>query len=598
VHTRSKILVTIFPLLLILISLTGAHAGEGSWREKVQREVLDDAAAGDAELIIFLEEQADLGAADNLKTKEEKGRYVFETLSELAARTQMPIIAELEEAGIDYRSFWAANMIAARGGSPLIEKLARRTDVRGVFTNRNVYLEEPFRSNDIEESGRKSAAIEWNLTQVGAPSVWALGNTGVGAVVGGIDTGYEWDHPALKEQYRGWDGVSADHNYNWHDAIHTGGGVCGPDSPVACDDHYHGTHTMGTIVGDDSGANRIGVAPGAKWIGCRCMDEGDGTPARYTECLQWMIAPTDLNDANADPSKAPHVINNSWSCPDTEGCIDPLVLLTAVNNVRAAGIVVVASANNSGPDCSTVDRPIATYDATFSIGATADDDEIAYFSSRGNVTIDGSGRLKPDVSAPGVSVRSSVPGFDYASFSGTSMAAPHVAGLAALLVAANPALAGDVDQIETIINGTALPRTTTETCGGLSGNQVPNNTYGWGRIDALAAHNQAALIATDIRSDGQLPLTRQLAANRPNPFNPSTLIEYTLPERGDVTLRVYDVVGRLVRELVREIDQAPGRHTVAWDGFDDAGLPAPSGLYFYRLESDRFDDTRRMLLVR
>ena len=215
-----------------------------------------------------------------------------------------------------------------------------------------------------------ATGIEPNITQVGAPAVfWSAGFTGQGVVVGGEDTGYQWQHPALKNQYRGWNGASADHNYNWHDAIHTGGGICGPDSPEPCDDTDHGTHTMGTMVGDDGGSNQIGMAPGARWIGCRNMDQGVGKPSTYAECFQWFVAPTDLNEQNPDPTKAPDVINNSWSCPVSEGCTNPNVLRAVVEHVRAAGILVVVSAGNSGSSCATVNTPAAIYDASFSVGA-------------------------------------------------------------------------------------------------------------------------------------------------------------------------------------------------------------------------------------
>ena len=141
------------------------------------------------------------------------------------------------------------------------------------------------------------------------------------------------DTNALKPKYRGWNGTTADHNFNWHDAIHSGGGSCGPNTVAPCDDQGHGTHTAGTTVGDDGTGNQIGVAPGVKWIGCRNMDQGNGTPATYTECFQFMIAPTDLAGNNANPALRPHVLNNSWGCPVSEGCDIDNVLFTLATSV-------------------------------------------------------------------------------------------------------------------------------------------------------------------------------------------------------------------------------------------------------------------------
>jgi subtilisin family serine protease len=344
--------------------------------------------------------------------------------------------------------------------------------------------------------------VTWNVQKIRADSVWALGYTGQGVVIGGQDTGYDWDHPALINQYRGWNGSSADHNYNWHDAIHTGSNtVCPPNSPVPCDDNSHGTHTMGTMVGDDGAGNQIGMAPGARWIGCRNMNQGDGTPATYAECFQWFLAPTDLAGANPDPARAPHVVNNSWGCPPSEGCTAPDILRTVVENVRAAGIVVVASAGNSGSTCFTVADPPAIYDAAFTVGSTTSSDTASSFSSRGPVTVDGSGRLKPDLAAPGSSIRSSTLGGGYGLSSGTSMASPHAAGVVALIVAAEPRLAGRVDAIERILRDTAVPLTAAQDCGAFPGSAVPNAVFGAGRLDALAAVERA-IAFIDLFADG------------------------------------------------------------------------------------------------
>lgn len=465
-----------------------AGAGE-DWVGKVDPWLLSATGKGEAEFLILLSEQADLSGAAQLPTKQAKGAYVFQKLRGVASRTQAPLIAELSQRGVPHRSFWIANMIWAMGDLRLIESLASRQDVAHIYANPRVSLQMPHREQTVPLS-QETDGIEWNIDLVQAPEVWKEGYTGQGIVIAGQDTGYAWEHPALKGHYRGWDGTTVDHNYNWHDAIHDApGNPCGDDTLAPCDDNGHGTHTMGIMVGEDpERTNNIGMAPGARWIGCRNMDEGFGTPASYAECYQWFVAPTDLNDENPDPAKAPHVINNSWACPPYEGCTEPDILLAVVEAVRAAGILTVHSAGNSGPNCSTIDTPAAIYDASFTVGNTTRTDSVNISSSRGPVTVDGSGRLKPDISAPGTSIRSSWPGDGYISLTGTSMAGPHVAGLAALLFSARPDLIGQVDQVEQLITSTALPIPTTQTCGGIPGDRFPNHVVGWGRIDAWRAY--------------------------------------------------------------------------------------------------------------
>lgn len=483
-----RVTVLLASLLLPLSAFfSGAQTADSKVMATLAPWVVRNTEGGaEAEFLVVLADQADLSAAAEFSTRVEKGMYVFDTLQEKARSTQKPLLDWLAARGIEHRSFYIVNLIWVKGGRETALSLASRKDVWRIEGNPLIRNELP--ASEDRGGGNAPTGIETNITYVRAPEVWALGYTGQGVVVGGQDTGYQWDHPALKGKYLGWNGSFADHNYTWHDSIHAAGGVCGHDSTVPCDDHGHGTHTMGTVLGDDGGSNQIGMAPGAKWIGCRNMNQGVGTPATYLECFEFFLAPYPVGGtpAQGDPAKAPDVTNNSWGCPASEGCAAD-TLHAAVRAQCAAGIMTVVSAGNAGSSCSTVNDPPAIYDASYSVGAlNKGADTIASFSSRGPVTLDGSNRMKPDISAPGTDIRSSYPGGTYTSMQGTSMAGPHVAGAVALLWSARPELLNQVDATEYVLNQSAT-HISSSVC---SSSGWPNNIYGYGRLDVTAALSQ------------------------------------------------------------------------------------------------------------
>jgi len=486
----------------------------------------------DAEFLVVLADQADLSGAEALQTKEEKGRYVYNALFDKALATQKPILDWLKQNNIESRSYYIVNMIWVKGNRDVAVALASRADVQRIEGNPVIHNQiEPPESFDTKKT-HAIAAIEPGITFSHADQVWAMGFTGQGIVVGAADTGYRWDHNALKNHYRGWNGTTADHNFNWHDSIHSGGGDCGPNSAQPCDDHGHGTHTAGTAVGDDGGANQVGMAPGAKWIGCRNMNQGDGTPATYIECFEFFLAPYPVGGtpAQGDPTKAPDLTTNSWGCPPSEGC-SPAALQAAVAAQRAAGIITVVAAGNSGSSCSTVSDPPAIYAESFTVGAlNTGTDSPASFSSRGPVTVDGSNRMKPDIAAPGTSTRSASRNSvsAYTSFSGTSMATPHVAGGIALMLSAQPSLRGQVSIIENIMRDSAV-HLNSASCSSSGGS--PNNVFGSGRMDAKVAAN-IALTTFSPKSaafqitggDGVLNVTAPAGANWTAVSNDSWII--------------------------------------------------------------------------
>jgi subtilisin family serine protease len=313
---------------------------------------------------------------------------------------------------------------------------------------------------------------------IGADKVWEeFGVRGEGIVVGQSDSGADVNHPELKPTYRG--NTEGD-DYNWFDPWNF------RSSPY--DEGGHGTHTLGTIVGQ----NGIGIAPGATWFACANLYRNLANPALYLDCMQFMLAPFPQDGdplVDGDPTRAADVLNNSWGCPELEGC-DPNALLAGANHLRDAGIFVVVSTGNDGPNCNTVNAPLSLYDSVFSVGAIDQFGDMAFFSSRGPVTADGSGRIKPDIVAPGVDILSSVPGGNYESNQGTSMAGPHVVGAVVLLWSADPSLIGDIDRTEQLLIQAADPYTGSIDVGCFEGD-VPNAAYGYGILDVYEAVKDA-----------------------------------------------------------------------------------------------------------
>jgi uncharacterized repeat protein (TIGR01451 family) len=400
-------------------------------------------------VIVELRDQADPWAAAALAPSDlrpDRAQAVMDALQNVANRSQGPILALLarEQAlGLVLRvdPLWIINGIAVTATESVIRILAVQPEVWEIRLD--AVIPPPSLLPAVAEP--TATVSEWNIEKIRAPEVWALNPnfTGTGVVVGSFDTGVAVNHPDLVSRYRG------NHAVSWFDPYRQ------HQSPF--DSNGHGTHTTGTAVGGGAAGTNIGVAPGAKWIAAKAWDDfGVGTTSAFHQIFQWFLAP------GGSPANGPDVVNNSWGHVNL-GCIDEF--RRDVQAWRAAGIFPAFASGNSGPGAGSAISP-----GNFAEGATDIFDNIAGFSSRGPSPCDRS--IKPDVSAPGVAVRSSFPG-GYASLSGTSMATPHVTGAVAVLLSINPALT--VNELEAVLVEGAVDR----------GSAGPDNSYGAGRIDLL-----------------------------------------------------------------------------------------------------------------
>ena len=447
------------------------NAGTASAARKVDPALRADFdRGGRAPTVIEFADSADLAAAARQPDWTRRGQAVVDALQATARHSQAAVVDQLTRQGVRFQSFWIDNSLYVPDGTgQLAMAAAADAHVTAIRPAETVPLEKPAAGQSLAAA---AGGVEWGIADIKADQVWqTLGDRGEGIVVANIDSGVQFDHPALVAAYRGNRGDgSFDHNYNWWDPS----SVCGSPSLAPCDNNGHGSHTMGTMVGDGGEGNRIGVAPGAKWIAAKGCESGGCSEFALTSAAQWVLAPTDLSGQHPDVSKRPNIVNNSWGAAGGDDWYRDFVRAWV-----ASGMFPAFAAGNDGPACGTASSP-GDYDESYAVGNYAAGGTIAPTSSRGAAA---SGLTKPDISAPGTNVRSSIAHGQYAAFSGTSMATPHVAGTVALMWSRSPAMVGDIEGTRQILDDTARDKADGQ-CGGTPDD---NNVYGEGELDALAA---------------------------------------------------------------------------------------------------------------
>ena len=482
----------------LLAVLPPATAGE---LDPVVARLLKDADPTETvSVVVFMADAVDvLAMNDQLNrsraTRESRHYQVVTALQAKAVATQGPVLSMIERAylagGVEYfEPFWIANCIRVDATPAVIHELAARDDVGVVYYNYPIELIEAEDADPVALDGmlldpnRRTAgprSPEPGVNAVRAPEVWAYGYDGTGVLVSTLDTGVEGSHPALASRWRG----VADPRYAGHPEWAFFDPVTSWTFPQ--DSGSHGTHTMGSVCGGAPG-DQVGVAPGAQWIHAAVIDRASLTQTCTDAVLayQWLI------DPDGNPSTVwdvPDVCSNSWgiatshSIPPWSSPCDSS-FWSYLDACEAAGTVILFSAGNEGSAANTLRRPAdrATDDyRTCSVGgidANSPPNWTVYNSSSRGPTYcspDGSAAIKPEVTAPAVSVRSSTPGSNYGTKTGTSMASPHVNGVVALMRQACPDLTPD--EIKQILYDTA------EDLGPVG----KDNDFGYGLVDAYDA---------------------------------------------------------------------------------------------------------------
>ena len=445
-------------------------------------EALDETQSNELiSIALLLEDEVDLL---NLKEEfneiklpaKERAPLVEAALKEKASATQPAILDFIQNSDLEYgdiNTFWISNSIALKAEPELVVALANRDDIAYMYLNRNAFGYMP--KEEKGDGDEKSVGgIEPGLEAIGAPEMWAMGYTGQGRIAMTYDTGVWSDHPSHQKRFLA---NRMPLQSTWY----------GYDSPLPVDkSSSHGTHVTGTMLGlDTATSDTIGMAPRAYYIATDPVVSNLADVKPLTDFMfgyEWSI------DPDGDPETTndiPDVINNSWGFgPTLDEAPCPEFVVPVFTAVEAAGIANVFSAGNEGPGELTMSVPHNTNIGlvnSFTVGATASsgDFPIASFSSRGPSICGGEGSLliKPEVSAPGVNVRSSIENGEYDFFSGTSMAAPHVSGAVLLLREAYPDLTGE--EILLALYNSAVDL----------GDEGEDNTYGMGFVDVKAAYD-------------------------------------------------------------------------------------------------------------
>jgi len=544
--------------ILVCIFLSSAFLFTFGYNEIIKIKIASTASTADihtdiqekmdkgkdsVEAILLLEEKANtakvsravreharpFASGEQIKTM--SCRAVVTSLQNTAEKTQEPILdylqSEKKKNKVDkIKEFFIVNAIYVKADSTVIEALSHDSAVDKIIPNLSFKLQQEEISTDKTSPTDVQPSednLEWGIERINAHRVWnEFDIDGEGVVIGILDTGVTWEHEALKEKWRGYcPDDNHDPTYSWYDAKY------GKSMPV--DVSEHGTHVAGTAVGaDPDGNNKIGVAPGSQWIAANAFNNNESaTYSDLIEAGEYLLAP------GGNPDKSPDIITNAWGGPWR----DNPIFREVIQRWRDAGIFPVVAAGNTrnGAHKGSILLP-GIYPESITVGATNSNNRRTDWSNRGPAKYYPE-ELKPNISAPGNNIRSATKGIaGYDNKSGTSMATPHVAGAAALLLSYDPGLS--VEEIEETLFSTATPRTDSDY------DEYPNYGYGYGIVNAATAIDSLHYEIT-IEDDVLEKAIRQNLGKENN----KGYLEYTLTRIDMEQLEELDLSGKNIESL-------------------------------------------------